>query len=149
MKKIRILYFFLSFIFLFAGMSIYMFFRDRNIISVAVIKMFEWIPSANINFADLPLKLKPSFFSNVLMYNMADMLWILSGILFFRFIWFYNLKMQKIYIFCMYGIGLFLEIVQSTKKIHGTFDWYDIFFISIGAFAESLLFYIFIRRRYL
>jgi len=148
MKKIRILYCFLSFFLLFVGMSTYIFFRDRNIIRAAVLQFSEWVPCANINIANLPLKLRPSFVSHVLMFNLADMLWILSGILFLRFIWFYNIKMQNIYVFCMYGIALFLEITQLTNFSVGTFDWYDILFISIGAFIESLLFYFFIRRRF-
>jgi len=148
MKRIRIFYVFLSFFILFVGMSIYLFFKDRNIIRAAVLQLSEWIPSANINIGNLPLKLKPSFFSHVLMYNLADMTWILSGILFLRFIWFYNIRMQKIYIFCMYVIGLFLETAQASKYIIGTFDWLDMLFISIGAFVESLLYNIFVRRRF-
>jgi len=148
MKRIRVFYCFLSFFLLFVGMSIYLFFKERNIIRSAVLWISEWIPSANINIDNLPLKLKPSFFSHVLMYNLADMLWILSGILFLRFIWFYNIRIQKIYILCMYVIGLLLEIAQTSKYILGTFDWLDILFISIGAFVESLLYNIFVRRRF-
>jgi hypothetical protein len=148
LKKIRIFYCFLSFFILFVGMAVYLFFKESNMIRVLVIEVSEWIPFVNINIDNLPLKLKPSFFSNVLMYNVADMLWIVSGILFLRFIWFYNIKMQKIYIFCMYGIGLFLEISQLSENVLGTFDWYDILFISIGAFVESLLYNIFVRRRF-
>lgn len=148
MKKIRIFYCFLSFFILFLGMSIYLFFKEKNIIRSAVIHISEWIPSANININNLPFKLKPSFFSHVLMYNLADMFWILSGILFLRFIWFYNTRMQKIYIPCMYVIGLLLEATQASKYMLGTFDWFDILFISIGAFVESLLYYIFVRRRF-
>jgi hypothetical protein len=48
----------------------------------------------------------------------------------------------------MYVIGLLLEATQASKYMLGTFDWFDILFISIGAFVESLLYYIFVRRRF-
>jgi len=75
------------------------------------------------------------------------MLWFISAILFFRFIWFYKFKEQTVYIICFYIIGFIFEISQISGKVPGTFDWFDLIFLSIGAFVESLLYKKFILRR--
>jgi hypothetical protein len=75
------------------------------------------------------------------------MLWFVSAILFLRFIWFYKIKTQTVYMVCFYGIGLVFEISQLSGKVPGTFDWLDLFFLCMGAFVEGLLYKFFIRRR--
>jgi len=141
MKKFRILYVLLSFIFLAVGIGIYLIFREIDKMII-----FEWIPKAKFNIDNLPKKLDTSFFSNILIYNLPDMLWFISGILFIRFIWCNKIKIQKIYILGFYGVGLVLEISQLSENVPGTFDWIDLLFISIGAFVEGLLYNIFEKR---
>jgi hypothetical protein len=75
------------------------------------------------------------------------MLWFVSAVLFFRFIWFYKTKTQRAYIWCFYGIGFGLEISQLSEKIPGTFDWLDLLSFGIGAFVEGLLYKKIILRR--
>ena len=141
MKRTRLFYGLLSLVTLLAGLTIYLLFRDLN-----SIVLFKWIPKPEfLNTVLVPLK--PSVMADFLRFYLPDMLWFLSAILFFRFIWFYKTKTQKLYIFCFYGIGLVLETSQLSKKVPGTFDWLDLFFMGIGAFIEGLLYKFIIMRR--
>jgi len=142
MNKVRALYGFLSLSTLMVGMVIYLLFRDVNNMI-----LFSWIPKPHF-FNTVLVPLKPSMFTDILRYNVPDMLWFVSAILFLRFIWFYKTKEQAVYIWCFYGIGLVLEISQLSEKVPGTFDWLDLLFFGIGAFVEGLLYKKFIRRRF-
>jgi len=126
---------------LIGGMVIYLLFRDVN-----NMVLFSWIPKPDF-LGTILVPLQPSICTNILRYNIPDMLWFVSAILFFRFIWFYKTKEQTAYISCFYAIGFALEISQLSKKVPGTFDWLDLLFMSIGAFVEGLLYKIFNRRR--
>ena len=65
--------------------------------------LFEWIPKSKFfEMAFMPIA--PSAFSSILLYNLPDALWFLSGVLFLRFLWFYNRKWQSIYIICFLTI---------------------------------------------
>jgi len=123
-------------------MLVYLLFRDVN-----NMVLFSWIPKPAFLGATL-IPLKPSIYSNILRYNLPDMLWFISAILFLRFIWFNKSKEQTVYIICFYIIALVFEISQLSEKIPGTFDWLDLIFLCIGAFFESLLYKKFIARRY-
>jgi hypothetical protein len=141
MKKNRIMYGFVSLFLLVVGMFVYLLFRDlKNIL------LFNCIPKPELT-ETLFMQLTPSILSDLLRYNLPDMLWFVSGILVFRFIWFYKLKKQMIYIFCFYVMGFVFEICQLSEKVPGTFDFLDIIFMGIGAFFEGLLYKNFIRRR--
>jgi hypothetical protein len=142
MNKMRILYGFLSLFFLIAGMTIFLLFRDFS-----SMVLFSWIPKPEF-LKTILVPLKPSIVSDFLKYNLPDMLWFVSAILFFRFIWFYKIKIQKAYIWCFYGVGLLFETSQVSKKMQGTFDWMDLGFMGIGAFIESLLYRFFITRKF-
>ena len=132
----------LSFLFLVAGMCIYLLFRDLN-----NMLLFKWIPKPEFT-ETVFVQLKPSIFAYILKYNVPDMLWFVSGILFLRFIWIYKMKMQKIYVVCFYGIGAVFEISQLSEKVPGTFDLLDLLFMGIGAFVEGLLYKICVLRRF-
>jgi len=140
MKKVRVTYGLLSFLFLVMGICVYLLFRD-----VSGLLFFEWVPKPE--FVNVYIQLPPSVFSYVLRHNTAAMLWIVSGALFFRFIWFYRVAAQKIYIGCFYGMAAILEISQLSSRIPGTFDVLDLLFMGIGAFVEGLLYNIFVKRR--
>jgi len=141
MKKIRMFYGLLSLLTLIIGMLIYLLFRDLN-----NMVLFTWIPKPQF-IKTVLIPLKPSIFSNMLRYNLPDMLWLISAVLFLRFIWFYKINVQSIYIWCFYGIAIIFEISQLSEKIHGTFDPLDLFFLCIGAFVEGLLYKFYARRK--
>jgi hypothetical protein len=86
------------------------------------------------------IPVKHSFFTSMLLYNLPDALWFLSGILLIRFIWFNKKKWQGIYIICFYGIALIFETSQISKNVPGTFDVLDLLFMGITAFVEGLLY---------
>jgi hypothetical protein len=140
MGKIRIFYGLLSFLTLILGIVIYLLLRDINNII-----LFCWIPDFEFT-KTVYMQIPPTLVSNLLKYNLPDMLWFLSGILFFRCVWFLNIKIQNTYIIFFYGSGLIFEISQLSEKIPGTFDLLDLLFMGIGAFVESLLYNNFVRR---
>lgn len=123
-------------------MGIYLFFRGLNM------TIFEYIPKPIV----LGMFYKPlpfSVFTGIILYNLPDMFWFLSGIFLLRYIWFYDKKWQNIYIYCFYGISLIFETMQLLNNIPGTFDIMDLFFMCIGAFFECLIYKIFINRRFI
>jgi hypothetical protein len=141
MSKNRTVYGLLSLLTLILGMCIYLFFRD-----ISNMILFRFIPKPE--FAkNVLVQLNESMFSYVLKFNFPYMLWFLSGILLMRFIWFFNYKMQNIYVLCFYGLGLMYVLCKMLKIFPGTFDWLDLLFMGIGAFVESLLYKKFILRR--
>ena len=137
---IRRFYGLFSFMSLIMGIGIYFFFRKTNML------VFAWIPSLEF-IKDIFIPLEDSFITSMFLYNLPDALWFLSGILFIRFFWFYKNKEQKIYLICFYFIGAIFETSQLSENIPGTFDFLDLLFMGITAFAEGLLYKIFILRR--
>jgi len=129
-----------SFVSLTAGIGIYLFFRNTNML------LFEWMPKL-LFFKDVYIPIKQSVFTSMLFFNLPDALWFLSGILFLRFIWFNRYKEQNVYIICFLLIGIVFEISQLSDNIPGTFDWLDLFFMCMTALLEGLLYKIFIQRR--
>ena len=142
MNKIRTFYGLLSLSTLIVGLIIYLLFRDLNNMI-----LFSWIPKPEF-LKTILVPLKPSILSNILRYNIPDMLWFVSAILFLRFIWFYKINVQKAYIFCFYGIEVIFETSQLSKNVPGTFDWMDLLLMGIGAFFENLLYNFFVKRRF-
>ena len=140
MKKIRMFYGLLSLLSLAIGMCIYLLFRDLNNMI-----LFRFIPKPEFAQTIL-IQLKPSVFSYVFKYNFPYMLWFISGILLMRFIWFFNYKVQKIYVLCFYGICLIYVLCKMLERFPGTFDRLDLLFMGIGAFVEGLLYKKFILR---
>jgi glycopeptide antibiotics resistance protein len=139
-KMLKRLYGLLSAVSLIMGMGIYLFFRSLNMI------LFKWIPKPEF-IETFSVRITPSVLSCMLLYNVPDMLWFLSGILFLRFIWFYEKRWQNIYIGCFYGTALVIETSQLSERIPGTFDVKDLFFMGMGALAEGLLYKFFAERR--
>jgi hypothetical protein len=115
------------------GMGIYLFFRNTNMM------LFEWVPKLQF-FNDIYIPTRQNIFTSLFLYNVPDALWFLSGILFFRFLWFHHKKWQGIYILCFYGIAVTFEICQLSDYFPGTFDWLDLFSFGITAFIEGLLY---------
>jgi len=142
MKRIKLFYGLLSISTLLSGIVIYLLFRDLN-----NIVLFSWIPKPKF-LETVLVPLKPSILADFLRYHLPDTLWFVSAILFLRFLWFYKDKTQTAYIVCFYGIALVLETSQLSEKVPGTFDWFDLLFMGIGAFIEGLLYKILIQRRF-
>lgn len=107
--------------------------------------LFEWIPKL-LFFKDVYIPTKQTVFTSILFFNLPDALWFLSGILFFRFLWFYKYKEQKVYIICFFLMGIIFEISQLSEIVPGTFDWLDLFFMGITALLEGLLYKNLLRR---
>jgi len=125
---------------LISGMFIYLFFRNLDTV------LFQFLPKPSfLEGFFIPVKL--SVFSSVLLFNLPDALWFLSGILLLRFAWFDKPKWQNFYIACFCGIALILEICQASKNVPGTFDAMDLFFMAMTAFIEGLLYNIYVARR--
>ena len=126
---------------LLTGIVIYLLFRDLN-----NIVLFAWIPKPQF-LKTVLVPLQPSVPADFVRYHLPDTLWFVSAILFFRFVWFYKIKIQKAYILSFYVIGLIIEISQLSEKVPGTFDWLDLFFMGLVAFVEGLLYKFCITRR--
>jgi hypothetical protein len=135
------LYGLLSLLSLVTGIGIYLRFRNLNII------LFEWIHKPVFlenTFAAVPR----SVLWSMLLFNLPDALWSLSGILFLRFLWFHEKKWQSVYILCFYGIAAIIETSQLSENIPGTFDVLDLLFMGITALVEGLLYKIFVGRSF-
>jgi len=123
------------------GVLVYFLFRDWG-----SLLLFEWMPRPEFS-GNAIVQLTPSVFSYALQYNLAGMLWFVSGILFFRFVWFHRPWEQKVYIGCFCGVAALLEASQLSDRVPGTFDALDLLFMGLGAFVEGLLHRIFVKRR--
>jgi len=136
--KHRLVYLMSSVIALFTGILCYYILRDFNMIFFKIFKIK--ITYANIRLSD-------NFITYFLKYNLCDGLWLLSGILFLRFIWFNNPGTGNCYINIFFGIALLLELLQLTKHFPGTFDIFDIFTMGFFALSEHCINYFFAVQR--
>jgi len=144
-KKIELLkltYYIAAFLALLGGMAIYAFFRDIN-----NMLLFHFFPNSPfLNSLYFPFK-ADSTWSNVLLYNLTDGLWCLSGLLIIRAIWLTNIRWSTIYGGIFIAMVLSFEALQLSGNIPGTFDVLDLAFMGIFAFLESIIFKLLIRRR--
>jgi len=139
-NKQRLIYLISSAIALSAGVFCYYIFRDFNMIFFQILGIK--VPYANIR------PLSDNFFIIFIKYNLCDGLWLLSGILFLRFIWLNNPVIGGYYINFFIGTALLLELLQLTKFVPGTFDIFDIFTMAFFALLEHFINYYFtIKRR--
>jgi len=137
-KKRRLILLMSSVLALFAGALCYYMFRNSNIIFFQLFKIK--ITHANIRLAD-------NFITSFIKYNLCDGLWLLSGILFLRFLWFNNPAIGAHYITVFIGVALLLELLQLTDYFPGTFDIVDIFTMALCALLEHCINYILPHRR--
>jgi len=137
----RLIYLISSVIALFAGVFCYYLLRDFNMIFFQIFKIK--VSHANIR------PVSDNFFTYFLKYNLCDGLWLLSGILFLRFLWFNSPVIGGYYIKFFIGTALLLEFLQLIKYVPGTFDIFDIFTMVFFALLEHLINYYFtiIRRK--
>ena len=121
-----------SLIALSAGFLCYYFFRDSNLIFYNIF---------NINIAHNNVYLSHNFFSDFLRYNLCDGLWLFSGILLLRFIWFDNSVIGNYYRIIFICVAFLLELLQLTAYFPGTFDILDMFTMVIFALLERCIYW--------
>jgi hypothetical protein len=68
-------------------MGMYPFFRNHDMV------LFEWIPGPEYIGA-FSIAVPPSWVFSPVLYNVPDMPWFLSGILFLRWMWFHDTRWQ-------------------------------------------------------
>jgi hypothetical protein len=140
--RLKLKYFIAAFASLFIGIGIYAFFSNTN-----NILLFRFFPKLSLlSMLYMPIK-KDSIWAYMLLYNLSDGLWCLSALLLIRAIWLANTFWNVIYGCIFFVIAIVFEIAQLAGIIHGTFDALDLVFMSLFAFMESIIFYLFIRRR--
>lgn len=137
-KNVKLTYFLLSAFALSAGFFCYYLFRSSNILLINILDLKLTFKNLNIT---------ENYFSYFLKYNLCDGLWILSGILFLRFIWFDNRVICKYYIVVFIGIALLLELLQLIDNIPGTFDITDMLTMASFALLEQCLNNFFTKQR--
>jgi len=137
----RFYYFILALLSLFLGMSIYLFFRNSNLLIWSIVPK-----PAFVNLWNMPLIAKKDVLS-VVVYSGPDALWLLSGIFILRFIWFFERKPQMVYIASFYLIAAFWAVGSFFGAIPGTFDFIDLLVMSGVALAEGIIFNFSIKRR--
>jgi len=138
MRGVRPVYGISSLLALSAGFLCYYFFRDSNLIFYNIF---------DINITHNNLYLSNNVFSNFLKYNLCDGLWIVSGILLLRFIWFDNDHIGNNYITVFICVALLLELLQIRESFPGTFDIWDIFTMVTFALLERCTYFYTTRRR--
>jgi len=123
-----------SLITLASGMLIYFFFRDAGLLVYRIIKI-----GATVNvYVTLP----KNAFTDFIQYNLSDGLWLVSGILFLRFIWWKNSRICLYYRTIFIGLALLFELLQMTSLVPGVFDVLDIVTMAIFALLEQFINYV-------
>jgi hypothetical protein len=138
-NKHRFFYLLSSVFALSAGVFCYYFFRDFNMIFFKIFKI-------NVMYSNMR-SFSNNFLIYFLKYNLCDGLWLISGILFLRFLWFNNPGIGGYYVKFFIGIALLLELLQLIKPFPGTFDILDLFTMAFFALSEQLINYFTIQRR--
>jgi len=140
-SQLKLMYCFAAFFSFLSGIAIYVFFRSHNLV------LFQFIPQPPfLSSLRVPLR-TDTILGYLFTFNLPHGLWCLSGLFVIRAIWLTNIKWRAVY-----G-GLFLvaisslEISQLSEKRYGTFDALDLVFYGVSAFAESVIFNMFTRRK--
>ncbi len=142
-QRLKLTYCIAAFLAFLGGVTIYAFLRDIN-----NIVFFNFFPKPSfLNTLYKPLQ-ADSIWSNMFIYNLPDGLWLLSGLLFLRVLWYEKPKAFLIYRLCFLFIAFFFEISQMFYGIAGTFDILDLLTMGSITLLESVVHKIkFIRRQ--
>jgi hypothetical protein len=84
---------------------------------------------------------------SVLVFHGPDTLWFLTGLFFIRSIWLAKKEWMQLYIIIFTAIAIVMELTQILTYVPGTFDVFDILFLFITAFLESVLYNHFVNKR--
>jgi len=140
-SRLVIVYCITAFMVFLFGLTIYILFRNNNVV------LFQYFQKP-LFLSMLPFSVKANnIWMSMFLYNLPDGLWFLSGLLIIRAVWLTNIKWRAIYCGIFALIALSLEVLQISEGVPGTFDFLDITFMAFFAFAESLFFNLFIKRR--
>jgi hypothetical protein len=139
--RIRILCCVTGFATLFSGIAIYVFFRNHDMVLFHLISKPTFLNTLFISVKS------DSIANSVLLFNLPDGLWFLSGLLFIRALWLTNAKWRTLYFGIFAAAALALEIGQIFPIVPGTFDALDVLVMGIFAFMEISIFNLFIKRR--
>ena len=142
-SRLRGVYCVAAFLALFGGIAIYAFFRDLNILLFQVFTQPSFLEVLHT-----PAR-TGSVLMSMLMFNLPHGLWCLSGLLIIRAIWLTNIKWRTIYGGIFIVAASLFELAQLNENDPGTFDVFDLTAYGVFAFAESLIFNILIKRRFL
>jgi hypothetical protein len=140
LNRLRFKYCLIAFLAFFGAIAIYAFFRDHNFV------LFQIFPKPFfLDMFYVPVR-TDSILISMLLFNLPDGLWFLSGLLLIRAVWLANLKWRAIYggIFALTALSM--EILQLFESIPGTFDVLDIAVMAIFACVESTFFNLFVKR---
>jgi hypothetical protein len=112
--KIKLIYLFISFFFLFIGIIIYFLYRENSILYIK----------------DWRFTIENNIFTSFIIYNIPDGLWFLSGLFLIRSVWFSEKSICDIYSIIFLLIAIIMEIII------GTFDIIDLLVIILFAIFE-------------
>jgi len=140
--RLRLTYCLTAFLVFLGGLAIYVFFRSLNIV------LFQIFPKPLfLNMLHFSVRTDPILMS-LLVFNLPDGLWFLSGLLVIRAVWLTNPKWRAIYFAIFAFIALSMEISQIFENVPGTFDPLDVLFMGITAFIEGVVYNTFLTRRF-
>jgi hypothetical protein len=121
------------------GVSIYALFRSSDIL------LFQIFPKPAFLNGRLITNGIDNMPVSILIFNLPDGLWVLSGLTIIRSTWIGKEKCSVIYsiIFCI--TAFLIEICQVFKNIPGIFDWLDLICMVFFALLESVVYFVFIK----
>ena len=136
----RAIYFLLALITLVCGAAIYPLFRGSNLL------IWHIVPKPGFwEIWQMPYPNKGMAY--VLIGSGPDFLWMLSGICLLRGLWYYERKIQKLYLAFFYLTAAGYNFGQYVGLIPGTFDLLDLLSMSGVALAEGIIWNFFCRRK--
>jgi hypothetical protein len=141
LKKERTLYFVLSPLLLVIGIAIYFLFRKND-----GMVLFDWLPGLRAR-KGLAIQVDKNRLATLAVYSVPDGLWLLSGMLLMRALWWATPKTGTVYAFIFCALAAGFELLQMTGHVPGTFDPADLVVLVCAAFVEGFIFKCFIKRR--
>jgi len=129
---------------LLAGVAMYAPFRAGDML------LYRWIAKpAFLNALYHPVHAAENSLAAVLVYNVPDGLWFLSGLLLIRGLWLRDTRWRKRYSIVFAAAGVVLELSQMNELVPGTFDAVDLLAMGIAALVEGVVYKLFVERRIL
>jgi len=122
---------------IFAGLTIYLIWRDTSSIFYQWAVQLGWSDNVQ-NVRDLMSSVHmPAWF----VYALPDGLWMFAFVLFMMAVWDFRFSgPSRVWILASVFAGLFFEIGQAFISGMGAFDWMDMICMAVGAILPILLF---------
>ncbi len=135
--KIKKIYLATSIISLLIGGIIYLLFRSTDLY------MFKWLDSINLLSNLQSYRLIVTDFEKIIpkivIYSIPNGLWLFSGILIIKVIWWEEIIYQRIYIIFFCIISFLSKILQLFNIVPGVFDILDLIILVIFSFLEKII----------